>query len=298
MNSSLSPSVVVMAGLASYQIAKKTRQPQERRSEEFALNLGEFRPVGPPRLRVFAEPRLCRFAAGAAGTPLSGAKFKRVGIPNTFSLAWRLGRVVRRAQVDATLGSVTNAIVAEVGGSTSARRLFMGKIGGVETKITDTGHSLGEVIIEKLADDEVEQGVDLGSPGDGWKEVRIPFMNENLAVIAKGDSGGENVSVSILSLASIGGRGPLLTIPVQVLATVPDLICLLDVSTGEAIGVQEYRYGIKVNVMVMAPHPVWTTKRGLEIAGPKAFQLSHEYSSTLVYNKPRSVIAEFASTSL
>lgn len=206
--------------------------------------------------------------------------------------------MVRRAQVDATLASVTDAIVAEVGGSASARRLFTGKICGVETRITETGHSLGEVIVEKLADDEIEQGVDLGPSDDGWKEVRIPFMNENLAVIAKGNSGSENVSRQFLLSSNMSNSGPLLTISVQVLTTVPDLICLLDVSTGEAIGVQEYRYGIKVNIIIMAPHPVWTTKRGLEIAGPKAFRMSHEYSSTLVYNKPRSVITEFASTKL
>ena len=45
--------------------------------------------------------------------------------------------------------------------------------------------------------------------------------------------------------------------------------------------------------MVMAPHPVWATKRGLDIAGPKAFGLPEAYSSSLVYAKPRSVIEEF-----
>lgn len=79
----------------------------------------------------------------------------------------------------------------------------------------------------------------------------------------------------------------------QVLATVPDLIFLLDVSTGEAIGVQEYRYGVKVVVVIMAPHPVWTSKRGLEVAGPSAFKLPYEFSSNLEYHKPRSVIDEY-----
>jgi DUF917 family protein len=74
---------------------------------------------------------------------------------------------------------------------------------------------------------------------------------------------------------------------------VPDLIFLLDVSTGENIGVQEYRYGLKVTVMIMAPHPLWTTKRGLEIGGPQAFKLPYEYKPTLRYQKPRSVIDEF-----
>jgi len=98
----------------------------------------------------------------------------------------------------------------------------------------------------------------------------IPYMNENLAAIGKNDKGKEIV-----------------------LATVPDLIFLLDVSTGEAIGCQEYRYGLKVTVMIMAPHPVWASKRGLDIAGPRHFDLPYDYTSTLKYTKPRSVIEEF-----
>ncbi|KAL9942027.1 hypothetical protein ACHAPW_004386 [Verticillium nonalfalfae] len=210
------------------------------------------------------------FAAGAAGTPLSGARMRRDGIPNTFSLAWRLGRVVRRAQVESRMGTITDALVAEAGGARSARRVFTGKIRGVETRITETGHSLGEVVIESLGEDEVESEAERAREGEGWKEVRVPFMNENLAVLAKGTDGAETM-----------------------LATVPDLIMVLDVSTGEAIGVQEYRYGVKVVVMLMAPHPIWASKRGLEVAGPKAFNLPYEYTSDLEYAKPASVIDEF-----
>lgn len=76
---------------------------------------------------------------------------------------------------------------------------------------------------------------------------------------------------------------------------VPDLIMILDIYTGENLGVQDYRYGLKVAVMAMAPHPVWTTKRGLEVGGPKAFGLPYEYVPTLEYSKPRSVIDEFQS---
>lgn len=176
----------------------------------------------------------------------------------------------------------------------SAKKIFTGKIHAVETKITETGHSLGEVVVKKLSDDEVEQDADrgLGAASEDWTEVRVPFMNENLAIYAKGADGSEKVCLNhayshiYLYLE--------LTWPVlQVLATVPDLICILDVSTGEAIGIQEYRYGVKVVIMIMAPHPVWATKRGLDIAGPKAFMLPESYSSSLVYSKPKSVIEEF-----
>ncbi|KAH8172487.1 hydantoinase/oxoprolinase domain-containing protein [Sarocladium implicatum] len=212
------------------------------------------------------------FAAGAAGNPLSGTKFRRVGIPNTFSLAWRIGRAVRQAQIDSTIGNVVESIVAAAGGPSSAKKIFTGKVHQVDTKITETGHSLGEVVIKKLSDDEMEQTIEGSSEGpeEAWSSVKVPFMNENLAVCATSADGEE-----------------------RILATVPDLISILDVSTGEAIGTQEYRYGIKVVVIVMAPHPVWTTERGLKIAGPAAFELKHEYKSSLKYSKPRGVIEEF-----
>lgn len=69
------------------------------------------------------------------------------------------------------------------------------------------------------------------------------------------------------------------------LATVPDLIFLIDTATGEAVGVQEYRYGLKVSVMTMAPHPLWATQRALDIAGPKAFHLPYQYTTTLQYTQ-------------
>ncbi|KIV97478.1 hypothetical protein PV10_01229 [Exophiala mesophila] len=207
-------------------------------------------------------------ACGAAGVPLSGREMKDFGIPNTHSLAWRLGRVVAQAQQSNMLSTLPEKLIAECGGPGSARRLFTGKIRGVESGLTTTAHSVGKVTIEALSEEEVENEAD--RQGD-WKEIVIPFMNENLAVIGKDTNGQETI-----------------------LATIPDLISLLDVSTGENIGVQEYRYGLKVTVMLFAPHPVWTSsERGIRIGGPEGAHLPYKYNPTLTYSKPRSVIEEF-----
>ena len=132
------------------------------------------------------------FACGAAGSPLSGTNMQDVGIPNSFSLAWRLGRVVAKAQRAASIATVTDALIEESGGSKSARRIFQGKIRGVASKITATAHSLGEVTIERLSDDEMETDAD---KVEAWSEVVVPFMNENLAVIAKNSKGEETVRI-------------------------------------------------------------------------------------------------------
>ncbi|TDZ41423.1 putative D-/L-hydantoinase subunit A [Colletotrichum trifolii] len=207
-------------------------------------------------------------AAGAAGRPIPGKLMREVGIPNTYSLAWRLGRAVALAQRAGTVAAVARDIVDAAGGAGSARVLFQGKIRGVESTLTASAHSLGKVTVERLGEGEMETDAD--RVGEGLREVVVPFMNENLAVLGTLEDGSE-----------------------QVLATVPDLIFLLDTATGEAIGVQEYRYGLKVAVMIMAGHPLWATERALEIAGPKVFGLPHDYRSELRYTKPVSVIDEF-----
>jgi DUF917 family protein len=63
---------------------------------------------------------------------------------------------------------------------------------------------------------------------------------------------------------------------------------------GEAIGSQELRYGLKVVVIVMPAHPLWTSDgKGLKVGGPEYFGLDMKWVSIGKYEKPRSVIEEF-----
>lgn len=79
----------------------------------------------------------------------------------------------------------------------------------------------------------------------------------------------------------------------EVICTVPDLISILG-QDGEAIGSQELRYGLRVNVIGMAAHPLWTgDERGLKVGGPEGFGLDMEWKSLGLYQEPRSVVEEF-----
>lgn len=57
----------------------------------------------------------------------------------------------------------------------------------------------------------------------------------------------------------------------DILATVPDLISLVDEDTGEPVATEEVRYGLRVAVIAMPCHPLWTTPQGLTAGGPVAF---------------------------
>ncbi|MSP82400.1 MAG: DUF917 domain-containing protein [Alphaproteobacteria bacterium] len=55
------------------------------------------------------------------------------------------------------------------------------------------------------------------------------------------------------------------------IAMSPDLICVLDSVTGEAVGTETVRYGQRVTVIALPPPPVFLTPRGLAHVGPAAF---------------------------
>lgn len=112
---------------------------------------------------------------GCAKGPVSGKNTKKWVVENTTSLSWRIGRAVTLSRCANTIDTVAESIIAEVGGSESARVLAKGKIIGVE-RIVKMGHTYGEAIIELTASQD-----DNGIVSASAKErVIIPFKNENI----------------------------------------------------------------------------------------------------------------------
>jgi len=59
----------------------------------------------------------------------------------------------------------------------------------------------------------------------------------------------------------------------------PDLICLLDTVSGEAIGTETVRYGQRVTVVALPAPAVLTSPKGLEHVGPRAFGYDLDFKS-------------------
>jgi DUF917 family protein len=57
----------------------------------------------------------------------------------------------------------------------------------------------------------------------------------------------------------------------EVVATVPDLIIVLETDSGEPITTEDLAYGLRVTVIAAPCDSAWRTKPGLEIAGPRYF---------------------------
>ena len=61
--------------------------------------------------------------------------------------------------------------------------------------------------------------------------------------------------------------------------TVPELICVMDTVSGEAIGTETLRYGQRATVIALPAPPILTTPKGLEHVGPRAFGYDLEFRS-------------------
>jgi hypothetical protein len=88
-----------------------------------------------------------------------------------------------------------------------------------------------------------------GFGADSGRLVRIEIQNENLVALEDG----------------------------RTLASVPDLITVVDQQTADAIATELVRYGQRVTVVAFACDPIWRTPRGLEVAGPRAFGYHFDY---------------------
>ena len=60
---------------------------------------------------------------------------------------------------------------------------------------------------------------------------------------------------------------------------VPDIITVLDSTTGEAIGTEAIRYGQRVQILVLRAPEIQPTPKGLEHVGPRAFGYDLDFKS-------------------
>ena len=65
----------------------------------------------------------------------------------------------------------------------------------------------------------------------------------------------------------------------EVIVTTPDIICVMDSESGEAIGTEMIRYGQRVSVVALPAPELFLTPKGLEHVGPRAFGYDFDYKS-------------------
>jgi DUF917 family protein len=88
-----------------------------------------------------------------------------------------------------------------------------------------------------------------GLGADAGRLIRLELQNENLVALERG----------------------------HVLASVPDLISVLDNETADAIATERIRYGQRVVVIAFGCDPIWRTAGGLALTGPRTFGYDFDY---------------------
>jgi len=88
-----------------------------------------------------------------------------------------------------------------------------------------------------------------GLSTDAGRLIRLELQNENLVALERG----------------------------KVLASVPDLITVLDSETADAIATERIHYGQRVTVIAFPCDPVWRTEKGIAATGPRAFGYDFDY---------------------
>lgn len=63
----------------------------------------------------------------------------------------------------------------------------------------------------------------------------------------------------------------------QVLATTPDLICVIEKETGSPITTEELQYGYRVDILGLRCADQWRTDDGISLGGPSFFEYDIEY---------------------
>lgn len=205
-------------------------------------------------------------ATAVAGRPLTGDVIRDFAVPNTLSLAYFLGHAVHLAR------ETKLDFIKAINKITPVKLLYTGKIVDV-TRDVSRGYTMGRCLIAPLSEDNEESEGTI--PEKQTRHMTIPFQNEYLAasLVDADDSTAAEETVCI----------------------VPDLISILG-QDGEAVGSPELRYGLKVRVIAMPAHPLWTgSEQGLKIGGPEFFGLgtSSTWKSIADYKLPKSVFDMF-----
>jgi DUF917 family protein len=112
----------------------------------------------------------------------------------------------------------------------------------------------------------------VGKVTDVERRTTEGFVRGSVLIEGLGDDAGRLVRIELQNENLVALEGD------RVLASVPDLICVLDTQSADAIATERVRYGQRVTTISFGCDLVWRTPQGLAIAGPRAFGYEFDYT--------------------
>jgi len=218
-----------------------------------------------------AFPEIPQVAMHLAGVPASPAVMTdergNLVVFRTISGDW-MERLARAAAVEfggAASSALFSLTAAKARGAT-VRNSVSKAIGIGEALAVATGSPVPALIKEMGAFELVT-----GKVLDVERHTTSGFVRGSVVIEGLGDDAGRLIRIELQNENLVAlERG-------RVLASVPDLITVLDAETADAISTEVLRYGQRVTVIAFACNPVWRTERGIAVAGPRAFGYDFDY---------------------
>jgi DUF917 family protein len=209
---------------------------------------------------------------GISATPMALAdeKGNRVLLERTVDNAWT-ERLARSITVD--MGST--ALVAQY--ALSGRQLKQAMVPGTLRLAAELGarvraaRAAHEDPVAAIVEHLRGRRLFTGKITDVQRRTVAGFTRGDARVEGLGDDDGDALTLEFQNEFLVARHED------RVLASVPDLITVVDAETGEPITTEELRYGFRVAVLGAPCDDRWRSERGLEIAGPRCFGYDFDY---------------------
>ena len=224
-------------------------------------------------VRAFPALQMVTFTiGGGSATPMAMVDEKGNScIFRTVTNKWT--EEMARAVTMACGGSVSVSLYAMEG-------RFMKEYGvhGIVTRSETLGSAIRKVkeVSDKTPEEaflEITEGYKLfqGKICDVLRDVRNGFNFGKVLLDGIGDDKGRSAYVEFQNenlTAVVDGK---------LLATTPDLICLVDIETFIPVPTDALKYGKRVMVVGLKCFPLWRTEAGLKLVGPRYFGVDTDY---------------------
>lgn len=222
--------------------------------------------------RAFPEIQMVTHTIfGVSATPMAMADEKgNAAMINTINNRWT-ERLSRSITVDMG-GSALIALYAATG-----RQLKELAVGGTMTYAEEIGKTVRQARQEET--DPVDAVRRITGGYLAFKGKVVDLQRRTIGGFARGEANLDGIEEFSGSKMAIQFQNEHLVAmrDGQYLVTVPDLIAVLDVDTGEPITTEGLRYGFRVAVIGMPCDSRWRTPKGLELVGPRYFGYDTDY---------------------
>jgi DUF917 family protein len=225
--------------------------------------------------RAYPEAQMTSFAVGnLSPCPLTSIDPRGNEVVISQSATWKwMERVSRKVCTE--FGSIAATCKAP---RTGAEVKKWG-IPRTTTKAINLGHAVNEANrrhadpIAAILKAESGRRLFTGKVVEVERRTTEGFLRGRTAIEGLGDDRASSIEIDFQNEWVVVWRGG------QPMVSTPDLICVLDSESGEAIGTETIRYGQRTTVIALPAAKVFLTPRGLDHVGPRAFGYDLDFNS-------------------